>query len=81
LHFSESLQSELSNLHQSDQFFEFLNVTQQKIFMATMWGGWRFQWKVPVQTILTKWGFCFSFNLMPLDELLKMESKNRSRRE
>jgi hypothetical protein len=53
---------------------ELLNSSlQQEWFLATVRGHWKVSWSPTFQMILTKWGFCFSFNLMPLDELFDLE--------
>jgi hypothetical protein len=36
-------------------------------------GTWRSRIKAPIRTIVTKWGFCYSFNMMLRSDLLHLE--------
>jgi hypothetical protein len=55
-------------------YIELLNSTSQiEWLLGSVLGDWKNKWNTPMQMILTKWGFCFSFNLMPLVELLRVE--------
>jgi Amiloride-sensitive sodium channel len=50
-----------------------LNQTRQFEFLSeTAFATLKYRWNAPLQVILTKWGFCYSFNLMPLSELLNL---------
>jgi hypothetical protein len=49
------------------------STSQTEWLLGSVQGDWRSKWNTPMQIILTKWGFCFSFNLMPLVELLRVE--------
>jgi hypothetical protein len=71
LRFSELLQYQNeSNL----SIIDYLNSTEQTAWvLSVVTGYWKAFWNTPLQMILTKWGFCFSFNLMPLPELFNLE--------
>lgn len=44
-----------------------------KHFMSMVAGYWKRNWSPKFQTILTKWGFCYSFNMLPLPDLIHLE--------
>jgi hypothetical protein len=57
-----------------DTFQNDLNLlTQYYWFRDTAPSYWRDQYYVPYAYIFTKWGFCFTFNLMPQEKLLNLE--------
>lgn len=45
------------------------NRTQSKWFYNEVKAGWQQKYSVPFQEILTKWGYCFNFNLMSPNDL------------
>jgi hypothetical protein len=49
------------------------NQTQETWFWTEVFVSWRGQYDAPISRILTKWGICFNFNLLPASELLNME--------
>jgi Amiloride-sensitive sodium channel len=60
-------------LNQTLSVIDQLNKTRQFEFLfETALASLKYRWYPPFQVILTKWGFCFSFNLMPLSELLNL---------
>jgi hypothetical protein len=73
LHFIEFIQSQLNQSNQTELVFDYINSTLQTVWVKRIESSWRIYWEVPCQMILTKWGFCFSFNLLPLMELINME--------
>lgn len=84
LRFVDELQRRLN--YSGDDIIDRLNRTQQQDWLFWIVDGeWPTGWSLPFQMILTQWGFCFSFNLMPLHELLdlgrfgwKLKMKNQS---
>jgi Amiloride-sensitive sodium channel len=75
LQFTDFLQSQ-SVVNNDSRFSitDYLNsTTQTKWLFDSVFGDWKFTWSTPMQMILTKWGFCFSFNLMPLVDVLRFE--------
>jgi hypothetical protein len=64
MHFIES---------QSGPMIESLNSSTQSLWMkSTFWGYWKFFFSTSFQGILTTWGFCFTFNMMKIPELLRI---------
>lgn len=57
-----------------DSLIGLMNKTSQtELFLMAVSSYWNFVWSTPFQMVLTKWGFCFSFNLMPLSQLLFLD--------
>lgn len=57
--------------------FDYLNATAQlEWFTDAFWGSWRFNYLLPFQMILTRWGFCFAFNMVPIENLLHLDRFN-----
>jgi Amiloride-sensitive sodium channel len=73
LHYTEFIQSQLNQSDRSELFLDHVDSNQQIMWVKWIYATWRHYWEVPCQMILTKWGFCFSFNLLPLTELINME--------
>jgi amiloride-sensitive sodium channel len=60
-----------------DDFFATLSKqTQDTWFWNEVNAVWRARYAAPISKVLTKWGFCFNFNLLPADELLNSEVSN-----
>jgi hypothetical protein len=58
----------------ADDFIETLsNQTQDNWFWNEVEVEWRERFTAPISKVLTKWGFCFNFNLMPAEELFHTE--------
>jgi hypothetical protein len=74
LQFADFLQSLLNQSDYRLPSVEYFNkTTQTESMQSAVFGMWKNKWYTPFQTILTKWGFCFSFNLMPLEKLFRLE--------
>lgn len=68
--FSEILQNFTDT---ESNIIKLLNSTAQvESLLWVFWASWRVLYSTPFQMILTKWGFCFSFNMMPLPNLINM---------
>jgi hypothetical protein len=72
LHFVDFIQNQSAGAKSELTAFDILNRTKQVEWLVkNVRGSFGNIWSVPFQLVLTKWGFCFSFNLMPLSDLLK----------
>lgn len=63
-----------SQSNQEKSIFHLINSSNHaQRFQKSVNGVWKDKWSLPFQMMLTKWGFCFSFNLMPLSELINID--------
>jgi acid-sensing ion channel, other len=57
-----------------DDFFATLSKqTQNNWFWNEVTTVWRARYSTPISKVLTKWGICFNFNLLPAKELFNFE--------
>lgn len=49
------------------------NITQFEFFSSNVVGEYNKRFSMPFSPILTKYGFCFNFNLVPAESLLHLE--------
>jgi hypothetical protein len=72
--FVDFLQTSGNKSDPKPSVLEFLNSTDQvEWFLSNLNGAWAGFWMAPFQLILTKWGFCFTFNLSPLAGFLQAD--------
>jgi hypothetical protein len=75
LHFVDFIRNQSAGAEPELTVFEILNSTKQVEWLVkNVRGSFGHIWSVPFQLVLTKWGFCFSFNLMPLSDLTRREN-------
>jgi hypothetical protein len=72
--FEQKFEHSTNHNRTAADFFDTLNQqTQETWFWNEVEVSWRDRFAAPISKILTKWGFCFNFNLLPADEMFNTE--------